>query len=177
MDESGFSITSGRPSDVPLILEMIRELAEYERLSHLVACTEDMLREALFGARPMAEVILGRVYANPAAYALYFYTFSTFLGRRGLYLEDIFVRPAYRRRGYARALLIHLGRLAKEKGCARFEWRVLDWNEAAIRFYEELGATVLPDWRVVRVTGAALDQLADLASEEARDRPISTRAT
>ena len=142
---------------------MIRELAEYERLSHLCVSTEDDLARALFGTPAHAEVIIGRVEGNAACFALFFHNFSTFLGRPGLYLEDLFVRPLHRRKGYGRALLIHLAGLAERRGCGRFEWSVLDWNESAIRFYQSLGASVLPDWRITRVTGAALKQLAEQA--------------
>jgi GNAT superfamily N-acetyltransferase len=139
---------------------MIEALADYERLRHLCVATESGLSEALFGAKPAAEVALGWEDARPVAFALFFHNFSTFLGRKGLYLEDLFVQPACRGRGYGRALLVHLARIAVERGCGRFEWAVLDWNASAIGFYESLGATVLPNWRITRVTGAALDRLA-----------------
>jgi GNAT superfamily N-acetyltransferase len=139
---------------------MIRGLADYEKLSDLCVATEADLDAALFGARPAAEVILGWDGAIPVAFALFFHNFSTFLGRRGLYLEDLFVQPDFRGRGYGRALLIRLARLAVERGCGRFEWTVLDWNESAIGFYRGLGATVLPDWRITRVAGDALSALA-----------------
>jgi len=139
---------------------MIEALADYERLRHLCVATEAGLKEALFGARPGAEVVLGWEDAQPVAFALFFHNFSTFLGRKGLYLEDLFVQPDFRRRGYGRALLVHLARVAVERGCGRFEWAVLDWNTPALGFYVALGATVLPDWRITRVTGAALEKLA-----------------
>ena len=157
---SNFAIAPARPDDVPAIHGMIRELAEYEKLSDLVVSTEADVARALFGDAPAVEVVLGRADGIPVAFALYFHNFSTFLGRRGLYLEDLFVRPAFRRRGYGRALLVHLARLARERGCGRFEWAVLDWNVSAIAFYESLGATLLHDWRVTRVTGPALEALA-----------------
>lgn len=144
------------------MLAMIEALAEYEKLRHLCVATEAGLRTALFGVRPAAEVVLGWQGTTPVAFALFFHTFSTFLGRKGLYLEDLFVQPAFRRRGYGRALLVHLARIAVERGCGRFEWAVLDWNAPAIRFYESLGAAILPDWRICRVTGPALDKLAAL---------------
>ena len=139
---------------------MIQALAEYERLSHLCVATETDLRNALFGSAPAAEVVLGWEGPRPVAFALFFHNFSTFLGRKGLYLEDLFVQPAFRRRGYGRALLVYLARLAVDRGCGRFEWAVLDWNAPAARFYESLGATILPDWRITRVTGLALEKLA-----------------
>jgi GNAT superfamily N-acetyltransferase len=160
---SAFAITPARREDVPAIHAMIRELAEYEKLSHLVVSTEADLERVLFEDAPGVEVVLGSLDGTPVAFALYFHNFSTFLGRRGLYLEDLFVRPAFRRRGFGRALLIYLARLARQRECGRFEWAVLDWNASAIAFYESLGATVMHDWRVTRVTGPALDQLARLS--------------
>src|SRR5438105_11282332 len=157
---SNFAIAPARPDDVPAIHGMIRELAEYEKLSHLVVSTEADVARALFGDAPAVEVVVGRADGIPVAFALYFHNFSTFLGRRGLYLEDLFVRPAFRRLGYGRALLVHLARLARERGCGRFEWAVLDWNASAIAFYESLGATLLHDWRLTRVMGPALEALA-----------------
>jgi len=139
---------------------MIEALADYEKLRHLCVASEAGLRTALFGVRPAAEVVLGWEGTTPVAFALFFHSFSTFLGRKGLYLEDLFVQPAFRRRGYGRALLVHLARIAVERGCGRFEWAVLDWNTPAIGFYESLGATILPDWRISRVTGPALEKLA-----------------
>lgn len=139
---------------------MIRGLAEYEGLSERCVATEANLADALFGAHPAAEVLLGLENDEPVAFAVFFYNFSTFLGRKGLYLEDLFVRQEFRGRGYGRALLIHLARLAVARGCGRFEWAVLDWNAPAIAFYRALGATVLPDWRITRLTGDALAALA-----------------
>jgi GNAT superfamily N-acetyltransferase len=155
-----FVICPAREEDVPLILSFIRELAEYERLSHEVVATEAGLREELFGPRPVAEVVIGCYQETPVGFALFFHNMSTFVGRRGLYLEDLYVRPAYRGRGYGRALLLHVARLAKERGCGRFEWAVLDWNEPAIQFYKKLGAVPMSDWTIFRVTGEALDRLA-----------------
>ena len=159
---SEFRIVPAGPEDTGRVLAMIEALAEYEKLRHLCVATEAGLRTALFGVRPAAEVVLGWQGTTPVAFALFFHTFSTFLGRKGLYLEDLFVQPAFRRRGYGRALLVHLARIAVERGCGRFEWAVLDWNAPAIRFYESLGAAILPDWRICRVTGPALDKLAAL---------------
>ena len=157
---SDFRIAAARPADVPAVLAMIRGLAEFERLAHLCVATENQLSEALFGRGSTVEVILAWEGSEAAGFALFFPNFSTFLGRPGLYLEDLFVRPEFRGRGYGRALLIHLARLAVERGCGRFEWAVLDWNEQAIGFYRGLGATVLSDWRITRVTGDALAALA-----------------
>lgn len=145
-----------------MILELIGELAEYERLRHEVVATEDDLRRTLFGERPAAEVVLAEVEgaASPVGFALFFHNYSTFLGRPGLYLEDLFVRSAWRGRGIGRRMLEHLARIAVERGCGRFEWWVLDWNEPAIRFYRSIGAVPMDEWTVQRVTGAALERLA-----------------
>jgi len=148
---------------------MIRELADYERLRHLCVSTEGDLERALFGVPARAEVLVGTESGVPVCFALFFHNFSTFLGKPGLYLEDLFVRPAHRRKGYGRAMLVALAGLARDRDCGRFEWSVLDWNEPAIRFYESLGATVLPDWRITRVTGDALDRLAALTQDVPHD--------
>jgi len=148
--------------DTPVILSLIRDLAEYERLGHEVEATEEDIRESLFGDWPGAEVVLAYVGGDLAGFALFFHNYSTFLGRRGLYLEDLFVRPAYRGRGIGRRLLAHLARLAVERKCGRMEWWVLDWNESAIRFYRSIGAVPMDDWTVYRLTGDALARLADL---------------
>lgn len=148
--------------DTPVILSLIRDLAEYERLGHEVEATEEDIRESLFGDWPGAEVVLAYVDGDLAGFALFFHNYSTFLGRRGLYLEDLFVRPAYRGRGVGRRLLAHLARLAVERKCGRMEWWVLDWNESAIRFYRSIGAVPMDDWTVYRLTGDALARLADL---------------
>ena len=152
-------IESAQERDVPLILELIRGLAEYERMSDQVVATEAGLREALFGAQPSAEVIIAYADDRPAGFALFFHNFSTFLGRRGLYLEDLFVIPEFRRLGIGRRLLTALARIAVERGCGRFEWSVLDWNAPAIEFYKRLGARPLDDWTIFRVTDAALTRL------------------
>lgn len=154
--------------DVGLILGFIRELAEYERMLGQVVATEDMLREQLFGARPGAEVVIARWDGEPAGFALFFHNFSTFLGRRGLYLEDLFVRPAFRGRGVGRALLEFLAHVAVERGCGRLEWWVLDWNEAAIGFYRGLGAAAMSDWTVYRLTGEPLLVLARSSAPNGR---------
>lgn len=155
-------------AQVPLILEFIRGLAEYERLAHEVAATEESLRRSLFGPRPDAEVVIAYADGEPAGFALFFHNYSTFLGKRGLYLEDLFVKPAFRGLGIGRELLRYLARLAVERGCGRFEWWVLDWNEPAIRFYESLGARAMSDWTIYRLTGSALERL---ATAEAADAP------
>ena len=156
---NSFSIRSATVDDVPLILSLIKELAEYEQLSHAVVATEDDLKQSLFGARPAAEVVLGFEGAKPVGYALFFSTFSTFVGKPGIYLEDLYVRLDARRKGYGRALLLHLAQLARERGCGRLEWSVLDWNEPSINFYKSLGAVPLDDWTVFRLDRAALHAL------------------
>jgi len=146
--------------DVALILSFIKELAEYERLSHEVSATEELLRESLFGGRATAEVRIAYADGRAVGFALFFHNFSTFLGRPGIYLEDLYVQPHARGKGIGRALLVYLARLAKERGCGRLEWAVLDWNEPAIKFYQGLGATAMNEWTTFRVTGEALDSLA-----------------
>jgi GNAT superfamily N-acetyltransferase len=145
--------------DVPLILQLVRDLAAFENLTHEVEATGEKLRSALFPSdgRPTAECLLAFTDDNaPAGFAVYFTNYSTFLAKPGLYLEDLFVRPEFRQRGIGKALLLHVARLANQRGCGRMEWTVLDWNESAQAFYKKLGATVLPDWRICRLTGAAL---------------------
>jgi GNAT superfamily N-acetyltransferase len=146
--------------DVPVILQMIRDLAEYERMSNDVVATEAGLRDALFGAKPDAEVILAYVDDRPAGFALFFHNFSTFLGRRGLYLEDLFVKPEMRGHGLGKRLLVELAKIAAERGCGRFEWSVLDWNEPAIGFYKRLGAKSMDAWTIFRVSDESLTKLA-----------------
>jgi GNAT superfamily N-acetyltransferase len=153
-------IRDATEDDVPLILSLVKELAEYERLSCEVAATEEALRHWLFGERPVAEVLLGYRGDEPAGFALFFHSFSTFLGKPGIYLEDLYVRPEFRGAGIGRALLVHLAGLARERGCGRLEWSVLDWNELAIGFYRRVGASPLGGWTVYRVAGEALDDLA-----------------
>ncbi len=147
--------------DVDLVYEFIRGLAEYEKLAHEVVASPETLRRSLFGDRPAAEVVLAEYRGEPAGFALYFYNFSTFLGRRGLYLEDLFVLPELRGKGIGRALLSCLARIAVRNDCGRFEWSVLDWNEPAIRFYRSLGARPLEGWAVFRITGDPLARLAN----------------
>lgn len=160
---AGARVLSIRPAsadDVPLIRLLIAELAEYEKLAHAVVATEADLRAQLFGAQPAAEVLIGEVDGEPAGFALFFHTFSTFLGKRGLYLEDLFVRPAFRGAGLGRHLMAALARIALQRDCGRFEWSVLDWNQPAIAFYRRLGATGMDEWTVQRLEGAALHALA-----------------
>ncbi len=154
------TIRSATEADVPLILEFITGLAAYEKLAHEVRATEAGLRASLFGPAPGAEVVIASVDGVPSGFALFFHNYSTFLGQRGLYLEDLFVVPEKRHFGIGKALLRHLAKLAVERGCGRFEWSVLDWNEPAIRFYRSLGARPLEDWTIFRVTGDALSRLA-----------------
>jgi GNAT superfamily N-acetyltransferase len=161
---TAFAIRRARREDVPAIHALIRALAEFEKLAHLCIATESDLEAGLFGARPAAEVLIAWKGEDPAAFALFFHNYSTFLGRPGLWLEDLFVRPAHRRQGCAQALLRELAAIARDRGCGRFEWAVLDWNLPALEFYRSLGATVLPDWRIVRVVGPALDALASRES-------------
>lgn len=155
-----FTIRFASPDDVPLILEFIRALAGYEKLAGSVVATEERLRSTLFGERRYAEVLLGEEDGKPVAFALFFHNYSTFLGQPGIYLEDLFVKPAARGRGYGKALLARLARLARERNCGRLEWWVLDWNESAIHFYTKLGAEPMDDWTVFRITGRALETLA-----------------
>ena len=157
-------IEPAQPADAALIVALVRELAEYERLLQEVRITPDDVLRDLFGPRAFAEAVIARVGHEPVGFALWFHNYSTFAGRPGLYLEDLFVRPAFRGRGYGEALLRHLARVTVERGCARFEWSVLDWNEPAIAFYRKLGAVPMDDWTVQRVSGDALLALA--ASDE-----------
>lgn len=155
-----FELRAAEPRDVGPIVGLISELAEFEQLTHLLQVTPESLHPHLFGARPVAEAVVGEVGGEVVAFALFFTNFSTFLAKPGLYLEDLYVKPAHRGSGIGRALLAHLGALAVERGYGRFEWSVLDWNERAIGFYEKMGASVLPDWRICRVTGNALQRFA-----------------
>ena len=163
MIEMHIGAVSLRPAvreDVPLILELICELAEYERLRDSVVADAATLTESLFGGKPEAEVVIAEWRGEPAGFALYFHNFSTFMGRRGLYLEDLFVRPRFRGHGIGRVLMRYLARLALERNCGRFEWAVLEWNEPAIRFYRAIGAQGIDDWRIQRMTGPAIESLA-----------------
>ena len=154
------SIDPAQPGDADLLVAFVRELAEFERLLPEVKITPADLHRDLFGARPHAEAVVARVNGEPVGFALWFHNYSTFAGRPGLYLEDLFVRPAFRGRGFGEALLRHLAGVAVARGCARFEWAVLDWNEPAIAFYRKLGAVPMNDWIVQRVSGDALAALA-----------------
>jgi GNAT superfamily N-acetyltransferase len=156
-------IVEATESDVPLLLSFIRKLAEYEKLADQVSATEDHVREALFGSRRVAEALLAYLGSEPVAFAVFFHNFSTFLGRPGIYLEDLFVDPPHRGKGVGKALLVELARLARARNCGRLEWAVLDWNESAIDFYRSLGAVPMEDWTIFRLAG---DALARLAGEE-----------
>ena len=159
-DTPGFQIRSAIESDVPVIFSFVKKLASYERLSHEVVATEELIRETLFGLRRTAEIAIGYLEAQPVGFVLFFHNYSTFLGKPGLYIEDLFVDEDYRRRGYGRALLLHVARLAKERGCGRLEWSVLNWNQPAIDFYKKLGASPMSEWTVFRITGESLNELA-----------------
>jgi GNAT superfamily N-acetyltransferase len=147
--------------DVPVILQLIRDLATYERAPNDVVATEEGLRDVLFGRNPSAKVLLAFAGTDPVGFAVYFFNFSTWLGRPGLYLEDLFVKPETRGRGYGRALLVHLAQIARQHGCGRMEWAVLDWNEPAIQFYKKLGAKAQHDWTVFRLTRDEIAKLAE----------------
>jgi GNAT superfamily N-acetyltransferase len=155
-----FSIRPAQPSDVAHIHAMIVELAVFEKLEHMVVATEALLHEGLFGARPSCEAIIGEENGEVVTFALFFHNFSTFLTKKGLYLEDLYVREVHRGKGYGTAMLKKLAQIAVERSCGRFEWSVLDWNEPAINFYKAMGAAILPDWRICRVTGESLAALA-----------------
>jgi GNAT superfamily N-acetyltransferase len=167
------SIRAATRADTAVVLSLIRELADYEKLGPMVVATEATLAEELFGPGSPAEVLIGELGKlgetadvqggrEVVAFAVVFHNFSTFLGRKGLYLEDLYVRRDHRRQGFGRAMLLHIARLAAARGCGRFEWAVLDWNEPAIRFYEKLGASIMHEWKLVRVTGPALEAMASL---------------
>jgi len=153
-------IQPATPDDVPLMLDLVRELAEYEKQPEAVKATPEQLRSALFGERPAAEAVIARWDGRPVGWALWFQSFSTWTGRPGLWLEDLYVRPAYRRRGVGRALLVYLARLCRERGYGRFEWAVLDWNTPAVGFYRALGAEAMSEWTTHRLAGEALERLA-----------------
>ena len=157
---SNLNIRPARPEDVASIMAMIRELAVFEKLEHLVVADEAMLHAEMFGAKPGVEGIVGEEGGEVVTYALFFHNFSTFLCKKGLYLEDLYVKQNRRGAGYGKQMLAALAKIAVERQCGRFEWSVLDWNVNAIKFYEQMGADVLPDWRVCRVTGPALNALA-----------------
>ena len=156
-----FTIRPATSDDVPRLLAFIHGMAEYEHLTHQVTATEEALLASLFGDPPAAEALLAFVDGEPAGFVVYFHTYSTFLARRSMYLEDLYVSPEYRRRGLGTLLLRRVAAIAVERGCGRFEWLALDWNTDARRFYEDLGAEMLPEWRVFRIHGDALSQLAE----------------
>ncbi len=160
-DPREFQIRSATRADVPVILSLIRELAEYERAPDEVVATEEDLTQQLFGDHPAAEVLLGEEAGEPNSFALFFHNFSTWTGRRGVYLEDLFVRPAVRGKGYGKALLVRLAEIARERDCGRMEWAVLDWNEPAIQFYRKLGAQPNDEWTIFRLTREKIAELAD----------------
>ncbi len=153
-------IRATTPADVPLILEFIRGIADYEKLAHEVVATEAALHESLFGPQACAECLLAFLGEEPAAFAIFFHNFSTFVGRRGLYLEDLFVKPEHRGLGIGKKLLVHLAGIAKERNCGRFEWVALDWNERAIRFYQALGAEMKAEWQLFRLDEAGIANVA-----------------
>jgi GNAT superfamily N-acetyltransferase len=162
--QNNFEIRPARVEDVPLILELIRDLATYERAPKEVTATEKQLVGVLFGEKPVAEVLLAFEGKSPVGFAVFFYNFSTWLGRPGLYLEDLFVKPEKRGKGYGRALLVDLAKVARDRGCGRMEWAVLNWNETAIKFYRALGAKPLDEWTVFRLTRHGIAELAQAES-------------
>jgi len=167
--QSNFEIRPARVEDVPVILGLIRELATYERAPDEVTATEERLVDVLFGEKPVAEVLLAFEGKSPVGFAVFFHNFSTWLGRPGLYLEDLFVKPEARGRGYGRALLVDLARIARDRGCGRMEWAVLDWNEPAIKFYRSLNAKPMEEWTVFRLTHDGIAKLAQSESTSAKE--------
>ncbi len=161
MEKRGFQIRAAQVDDVPVILQLIRDLATYERAPNEVTATEEELVDVLFGPKPSAEVLLAFEDQDPVGFAVFFHNFSTWLGRPGLYLEDLFVKPESRGKGYGRALLADLAKIARARGCGRMEWAVLDWNDPAIQFYRKLGAKPMDEWTVFRLTGEGIAKLAE----------------
>jgi len=161
IDSAKFEIRPATVTDVPIILQLIRDLATYERAPNDVTATEEQLVDILFGKKPAAEVLLAFQGEMPVGFAVFFHNFSTWLGRPGLYLEDLFVKPEMRGKGYGRALLVDLAKIARERGCGRMEWAVLDWNDPAIQFYHKLGAKPMDEWTVFRLTGEGIAKLAE----------------
>jgi GNAT superfamily N-acetyltransferase len=171
-----FQIRPARVEDVPIILELIRDLATYERAPNEVTATGEQLVDVLFGERPAAEVLLAFEGKSPVGFAVFFYNFSTWLGRPGLYLEDLFVKPEKRGKGYGRALLVDLAKIARDRGCGRMEWAVLNWNEPAIKFYRALGAKPLDEWTVFRLTRDGIARLAQSEKvDQEQENPPSPR--
>ena len=158
---SNFMIRPAAESDAATIFSLINELADYERLTHEVVATEDDIRKSLFGERPFAEALIGEYERTPISFALFFYNFSTFIGKPGIYLEDLYVKPEYRSKGFGRRMLIHIARLALKRNCGRFEWSVLHWNTPAIATYDKLNAKPMKEWILYRLTGKALVELAE----------------
>ncbi len=159
MNDANIEIRAGTRADIPLVHQLIKELAEYEKLAHEVTGTEELLAEALFGPRPYAEVLIGSIDGEAAGFALFFHNFSTFLAKPGIYLEDLFVRPIHRGKGLGKALLLHIAKLAQKRNCGRFEWAVLDWNQPAVEFYRRAGAVPMTDWTIFRLSGEALAKI------------------
>src|SRR3989475_5382200 len=159
--QTDFKIRSARVADVPIILQLIRDLATYERAPNEVWATEEQLVDVLFGKKPAAEILLAFENETPVGFAVFFHNFSTWLGRPGLYLEDLFVKPEKRGKGYGHALLVDLAKIARDRGCGRMEWAVLDWNDPAIQFYRNLGAKPMHEWTVFRLTGEEIGKLAN----------------
>ncbi|AQW29353.1 GNAT family N-acetyltransferase [Ralstonia syzygii subsp. celebesensis] len=170
-DSAIFTLRPATPDDCEALVRLIGALAEYEKLTHLMQATPEALRTVLFGSRPYGEAVVAEVEGGAVGFALFFHNVSTFLCKPGLYLEDLFVEPAWRGHGIGKALLVHLARLARERDCGRFEWSVLDWNAPSIAFYEAMGADVLPDWRICRATGDALARMAALPMPEGLSAP------
>ena len=162
MPDNKLTIRQTTEADVPLLLDFIRALADYEKLLHEVVATEASVRESLFGTEAVAEALIVESDGEPAAFAVYFHNFSTFMGRQGLYLEDLFVKPEFRRQGIGKRLLVHLAKIAVDRGCDRFDWLALNWNEPTLHFYDELGAQKMDELRLFRMNGAALERLAAL---------------
>ena len=161
MNRENFTIREAQKADVPIILELIKGLAEYEQLTNEVVATEELLQEWLFDKKK-AEVLIGEYEGVPVGFVLFFHNFSTFLGRAGIYLEDLFVKPEYRGNGFGKALLVRLAKVAVERGCGRFEWSCLDWNKPSIDFYLSMGAKPMNGWTVYRVTGDQLNEMAGM---------------
>ena len=172
--QNAFEIQPATVADVPVILQLIRELAEYERAPNDVVATEEGLRQVLFGEQPAAQVLIGREGDKPVAFAVYFFNFSTWLGRAGLYLEDLFVKPELRGKGYGKALLVRLAQIARERECGRMEWAVLDWNDPAIQFYRKLGAKPMDEWTVFRLRRDGIAALAQGGSSGSTSTSRST---